>query len=227
VEPLIVTARLRNGFAASDSWSPALDAILGYWLLRERLGEAAFTAGAAYSAALGPVEGLPLERIDHGDWWWYACSSPIYTEAAQTLRYYHRRFDAQYSERHAAITRKRVEVKAGPYKASRLSEVVHTCPDVRWHVIGDAAEITRVLRRCTAIGARVGAGFGAVAEWEVSESGFTTDDMAADLARRHRPVPVEYARQNGIVGPEMIWGLRPPARLRGNQTLCVMPDAPG
>ncbi len=219
MEALVVTAKLRNGFAASDPWSPALDAILGYWMLREQLGEAAFTAGAADAANLSAVEGLPLERIEHDAWWWYACSAPIYTEAAQTLRYYHRRFDAQAAERHAAITRKRVEVKAGPYKASRLNQVVHTCGGVQWHVVGDASEIRRLLRRCSAIGAKVGAGFGAVAEWTVEEGG----DLHTALY--HRPLPERYADLKGIDGPRMIWGLRPPARLRDNQTLCVMPDA--
>jgi len=219
MEPLLVTARLRNGFAASDPWSPALDAILAYWALRERMGEAEFTASAADAATLRPVEGLPLERVEHGGLWWYCCSSPIYTDAAQTLRYYHRRFDATLAERHAEITRKRVEIKAGPYKASRLSQVVHVCGAVQWHVIGDAPEILRLLRRCSAIGAKINAGFGAVAEWRVDPGG------DALLARYHRPLPEGYAMEHGVEGPTMPWAIRPPARLRSNQTLCVMPDA--
>ena len=221
MEPLIVTARLRNGFAASDPWSPSLDAILGYWLLRESMGEAAFIASAVDAAAQQAVVGLPLERIEYGEWWWYACSSPIYAEAAQTQRYYHRRFDALHAERHAVITRKRVETKAGPYKSVRLSEIIHTCPAVVWHVVGDGAEIQRLLHRCSAIGAKIAAGFGAVAQWTVEQDG----DVS--LANHYRPLAVDYATAHSVEGMEMWWGLRPPGRLSSNQTICVMPNAAG
>lgn len=217
METLIVTARLRNGFAASDPWSPSIDGILAYWMLREQLGEAAFTAGAADPGSLHPVEGLPLERIEHQGLWWYACSSPIYDEVAQSLRYYHRRFDARAAERYADVGR-RVDVKSGPYKSSRLSQVVHTCAAVQWHVMGDADRIRHLLRRCAAIGAKINTGFGAVAEWTVSPGG------EAEIARRRRPLPADYASQHGIEGPVMRWAIRPPSRLRGNQTECVMPD---
>lgn len=215
--PLIITARLRNGFAASDPWSPALDGILGYWMMRERLGEAQFTADAAGQASLQTVTDLPLARIEHDGLWWWACSSPIYAEAAQALRYYHRRFDAQAAERHAQL-RGRVQTKAGPYKAARLSQIVHVCPAVTWHAVGDADEVRRLLSRCSAIGAKIGAGFGAVAEWTVDAGG---DGV---LAMRHRPVPADYAEAHTIDGQRMWWGLRPPVRLAENQALCVMPE---
>lgn len=213
---LLITARLRNGFAASDPWSPSLDAILAYWFVRERDGEAACTAAAADTASLHAVEGLPLERITHGDWWWYACSSPIIDEQAQIQRFYHRRFDAVAAERYAKV-RGRVQTQAGPYKAARLSQVVHVCPEVRWHAIGDAVEVERLLRRCSAIGAKIGSGFGAVAEWRVESGG------DPELARHGRPVVAEYASAHNLGGPRMWWGLRPPARLVSNQALCVMP----
>lgn len=43
------------------------------------------------------------------------------------------------------------------------------------------------------------------------------------LARYHRPLPEPFATAHNIDGPRLHWGFRPPARIRVNQTLCVLP----
>lgn len=215
--PLRVTAHLANGFASNDPWSPGLDAILAYWAMRERLGEEDFAAGSIDSGAMQPVEGLPLAVEKHGDWWWYQCSAPIYETAAEFSRYFHRRFDSQMAERYLQPKKGRVDTKCGPFKAYRLSARVTVCDRVEWHCIGDAAEIGRLLRRCSAIGYKTGAGHGRVLRWEVGPGG------EADLARFHRPLPVDFAQAHGIEGPQLQWSIRPPGRITINQALCVMP----
>lgn len=218
MEALIVTAHMSSGFAAGDPWSPALDAILAYWLMRERLGEEEFALQSSQRDLMGPVEGLPLGVEHHGEHWWYQCSSPIYEAKAVVRRHYHRRFDAHAAEQYLVPQKGRIQTQAGPYKSSRLSAQVYVTPAVVWHAIGDAAEVQRLLNRCSAIGAHIARGYGRVKRWTVEPGG---DER---LARFHRPLPIEFADAHGIAGQQMLFGIRPPARLPINHALCIMPQ---
>lgn len=222
MESLKITAQLYSGFASSDEWSPALDGILAYRHMQEVLGSEEFGLAASDPQRLAPVEGLPLEVVVWREWWWYSCSLPIYSQAAEVTRHLHRRFDAQHAERHVDLGGKsgRVMVAAGPYKNRRLGIRHHVTDRVEWYAVGDRAEIERLLRGCGHIGMKYAAGFGRVRSWHVEPIG----DDPEDRAYRHRPLPVEYADEIEVVGPKMIWGLRPPVRLAENQTLCVMPS---
>lgn len=217
--PLVVTARLVNGVAASDPWTPTIDGILAYWAMLERLGPESFALGQALSD-LPPVDGLPLEIIHHGAPWWYACSLPLYREVAQAVRPYSRRFDRQMAEKHLLYGKSgRVETKAGPYKEARLSVLQRITPSISWHVIGEGEEIRRLLRRCHWIGKYRSSGFGEVSAWFVETGG------DPEIARHHRPLPVEYATLVGIDGITMPAGYRPPIHSPRNQTMCVLPMA--
>lgn len=215
--PLIVTARTPAGFAASDDWSPTLDGILAYWTMRERLGEERFALDASEQAALAPVEGLPLAVERWGDLWWYACSAPSCEPLARHRKFYHRRFDDAAADGRLDPAVRKVNDAAGPYKAARLHETIRVAPSLSWHVVGDAAEIRRLLSRCTHIGRGTSRGQGLVAEWIVAEGG---DEQ---VARLRRPLPAGYAREHGIDGPTMPWAIRPPAKALGNIVECVMP----
>lgn len=217
MEPLVVRAVTPDGFAASDPWSPALDAILAHQVVYGRLGGERFALASAHTAEMAPVEGLPLEVERDGAWWWYQASSPIYEARAVERPHYHRRFDADLAARFGPSALGRVPTSAGPYKSSRLTVLERKCPSVTWHTIGDEREIRRLLARVTAVGAKVGSGYGRVARWTVETGG------DPDLARFHRPLPVEFAARVGRGGDCMDWGIRPPGRLPANQTLCVMP----
>lgn len=217
-EPVIVTAHLANGFAHNDPWSPSIDGVLGYWALREKLGDEQFACQQIDSSAMRPVEGLPLGVERHGDWWWYQASAPIYQGRTEFLRYFHRRFDMQHAERYMKPKKGRVDIKCGPFKVYRLSAKITVCDRVEWHCIGDLGEIERLLRRCSAIGYKIGAGNGWVLHWEVRAGG------DPNLARYFRPLPVEFADLHGIGGIRLEWGIRPPVRIRENQTLCIMPN---
>lgn len=217
--PLIIRAHLVNGFVSSDPWSPTIDGILAWSLMRQRMGEG-FMLACWDDSAMRPIEGLPLGVERHGDLWWYQASAPIYDAVGEHQFYWHRRFDAQLAERYV-IPRKtgRVETKAGPYKAFRLSALVHLCRAVEWHVIGDPDAIRSLLRPVTHIGARASMGCGRVRSWEVDYDG--GDEHRA---RFYRPLPVDFASAHGVEGPQIYWGIRPPARLRENCMVCVMPE---
>jgi hypothetical protein len=216
--PIAITAHLYNGFVSADHWSPSIDGILGYWHMRARLGADEFNLTQGHSYQMTPVDGLPLLVVRSDELWWYACSSPLYGIAANVRKHIHRRFDQQAAERYLPDVRK-VQTKAGAYKNARISLMHRITARVTWHVIGDRPEIDRLLSHCTAIGAKLGAGFGRVARWELTEGD-------PEIARHHRPLPIAYAEAHAITGPVMHWGIRPPARIPQNCTDCVMPAAP-
>lgn len=217
--PLLVTARLRQGFVASDPWSPALDGILAAWALRDLLGEEEWALGMSGGRELLSPE-LPLERASDGEHWWWVCSAPIVADPILFDAWTHRRFDAGEAAGRVDPKVRSVLVKGGPYKIYRNRETVTLPRDgcVRWHCIGDAANIERLLRRCTAIGRGRTHGRGEVLTWTVKMAG--ADER---LAREWRPLPVDWALARGLTGPVLRWGIRPPGRLPEHQTPCVMP----
>lgn len=214
MDALRIVAHLRNGYAAEDPWSPAIDGILAYWMLREQIGD---EMDLTPRDQMRPVEGLPLSTSAAGDLWWYDCSSPIVDEATRHVGHFHRRFDATLAECHMQPQKARVNVKAGPMKQSRISLQRIVCAKVTWFAVGDRDEVERLLRRCTHIGRRRAAGMGRVLSWDV------TADGDPDAARLHRPLPASVCddEQRAV----MEWGIRPPAFLRENLTLCRMPPA--
>ncbi|WP_132545437.1 hypothetical protein [Rhodovulum euryhalinum] len=207
----MITAHLKNGFISRNPWAPAIDGIVGAVIQRERLGDKEFCSPAP--SDLKPVEGLPFERIEHEGLWWYAASSPIIVGAVgKERRYFHRRFD-DHRERHLEHDKK-VETTKGPYKAYRLYDVRVICRAIRWHAIGDRAEIDRCVSKISQVGGKRGSGFGEVLRWEI------TDDGDPRIARGHRPLPATLMERKGAV--VMPYGLVPPARV--HQVECVMPE---
>lgn len=218
MKPLIVTARLAQGLVAADRWSPTLDGILAWAHMRRILPPEEFVGGAALEHGTA-VEGLPLERCEHEGEWWYAASSPETQTAARQRRYYHRRFDEQHA---LTYTRSQAKVltSAGPFKGMRHNEILTITPAIRWRAIGDQDAVRDLLTEVLQVGRGVGRGYGRVTEWNVAEG--SEDDSRR--ARTERPLPVAFAQANGIDGPCLTWGVRPPPWLPGNSTLCVMPS---
>lgn len=212
MKPLKVRAVLRNGYAAKDPWSPAIDGIIAAQIMRRELGDD-YASSAAQPSALRHVEGLPLEVISWGDLWWYAASSPIIVGfAGREKRAFHRRFDDQH-ERHLVEGAKKIMTAAGPYRNTRLFDVRVICRALEWHVVGRPDEVYDLVRGVDQIGGRRSVGFGEVVEWQVC-------DGDPRIARGHRPLPVGLQEiQGGMVMP---WGIVPPVRLRPVE--CVMPD---
>lgn len=221
MQPLLVTAHLRHGYLENDPWSPSLDGILAYWLLREQLPEEAFVEGAAgygplIEADLSAV--LAREEDGEGHWWW-CCSSPRHVgPVVRGFIWFHRRFDAGEAVDRVDPAVRRVETKGGAYKNYRQRRTFVTTLALQWHAIGNPDQIRRLLRRCTHVGHMAGAGFGEVVRWEVTGEG-----ADARLARLHRPVPAAYAVAHGVDGMVLDWGIRPPGRRPEHRALCVMP----
>ncbi|KWT70746.1 hypothetical protein APY04_0807 [Hyphomicrobium sulfonivorans] len=221
MEPLIIRAELRHGYVSSDPWSPSIDGILAYVVMRERLGEEAFVTTAPKTSDLRPVEGLPLEEIRDGDVWWYACSSPAAVgKAAVRQVFFHRRFDDQ-AERFLPEKTGRVLTAAGPYKSSRLADMHTVCRALEWRAVGDRQDVERLLRSVTSVGGARGRGYGSVVAWDVQVGG----DDDARQARLCRPLPAGYAAKMGVDGDVMPWHVVPPARAPGARMECVMPNA--
>lgn len=218
MEPLLVTARLAQGYSAADPWSPSLDGILTYWRLRELMGEEELALGMSGQRDLRVIDDLPLGREQWGEYWWWQVSSPIPFggDGGTFERYYHRRFDDAQAYRWAPPDTRRVETAAGPFKAYRHRRQVRVCEAVSWHCIGDGDEILRLLRRCDYIGHGIGRGWGEVLGWEIGPGD-------ADIARFRRPVPYGFAVDHGLRGAPLEWGLVPPGRDPRHRTLCVMP----
>jgi CRISPR type IV-associated protein Csf3 len=220
MKPLRVLCHLCNGFVRRDPWSPAIDGVLAAALMRERLGDDEYAISAAQPSKLMQVEDLPLAKERFGDHWWYCASIPAVVGAAgKERKNFHRRFD-DHRERWLEDGAKKVLTSAGPYKSARLWDTRVICRGVEWHVVGDAAEVERLLRRITQLGGRRGVGYGAIAGWEVTPDG--ADEQAARL---RRPLPVAYAEANGVTGPVVPYGLTPPSWCAAWKTDCVMPTA--
>jgi CRISPR type IV-associated protein Csf3 len=218
LEPLIVTAHTPAGYTRSDPWSPSLDGILAYWALRERVGDEEFALGSTGQIPVVDID-LPLGREEWNGLWWWQCSSPVEGPLSQVFaRHIHRRFDDQ-NERYLDERVKTVVTKGGPYKVARLRREVRLVPWVRWHVVGNAAEIQRLLRRCTTIGRGSARGSGEVAMWEIHEG----DEETYFRARFRRPLPVGFAEEQGVTGLVSRYGIRPPARAPERQMECVLP----
>jgi len=217
VSPLKITAHLYNGFVSRFPWSPSIDGILAWVERRAALGEEAFTAQQQDMSAQTPNENLPLEKIHDGELWWYACSNPIYETPFVSQRFVHKRFNMPEAEVFTDIGK--IETTKGPMKNYRILYEMRVTDHIDWHVMGDADAIRDLLRSVSAIGGKLGAGYGRVKSWTV------TDDGDEHLALFHRPLPVDYARRVGASGPVMRWGIRPPARIPANQAECVMPCA--
>lgn len=222
--PFSVTAHLPAGYSASDPWSPSLEGLLAYWMLREQLGEEAFALGSIGvdpMRVIGPDD-LPLAVDRHEEAWWWVASSPIVASVARFPRWFHRRFDLAEAATYTAEAARTVNVKGGQFKNYRIRREVVLTPTLTWHAMGDPDEVRRLLRRCTHIGYGGAKGYGEVARWEVA-----ADGADESLARTYRPLPAEAATLRGIGGIPMRWGIRPPGRLPEHQILCMMPEPRG
>lgn len=219
MQSLKVTAHLMTGFATKFDWSPSIDGILAWVVQRERLGVEEFTATHHRPDLQASVKGLPLGVEREGDDWWYQCSMPIYQSHAVMTHNLHKRFNSAEAEMRMGSKQTKIQTTKGPYKNARYQLRQHVTNKVRWHVVGDKAEIERLLSHITHIGAKVGVGYGRVRRWEVAIGG------DKQTARLHRPLPKAFADTNGVSGMLLEWGHRPPIRVTDNQRLCVIPYA--
>ena len=218
MEDLQITAKI-NSFITSDPWSPSIDSIIAYWHLFEKMGAEEFHLSASTQTGLKLIDDLPLDKFEwKNDIWWWKCSSPVYDIRHMSLKYIHRRFDQHDAESYMKPKKGNISTTAGPYKNFRGGFNQIVADHISWFAIGDKDEITRLLNRCTNIGAKSAAGFGQVKEWVVTEN-----PESAELCMK-RPVPLEFADQNNIAYSSVLeWAFRPPFRMPANKIICAMP----
>jgi len=214
-----LTAHLSNGFVSSDPWSPSIDNILSYWHMFKKLSPEQFAVSCNDVDQLNTVNDLPISHENFGEDWWYQCSSPIVEDkVAEWITHFNRRFDIQHAEENLwqKNNNKILRLQTGNLKNKRTRLVKNLCKSICWHVVGDPEQIMFLLSDCTHIGAQTSRGFGEVMKWSFS-------DGDENLARFHRPLPIQFANKNGICGAEIEWGYRPASRKKENQALCILP----
>ncbi|WP_198033116.1 hypothetical protein [Methylosinus sp. PW1] len=213
MKPTLIRAVLVNGYITSNPWTPTIDGIVAYASQLRKHGDEFYVHR---DSEMVPVDDLPIEKIEFGGRWWYSCSTPYPVDSVgRQKRNYHRRFDDRY-EGYLVSGVGKVLTKAGPYKAARLADTRTICRAVEWHVVGDREALRDLLGDIDQIGAARAVGFGSVVEWQL-------EDGDAEIARRRRPLPLEYAESIGIAGRRMSWGIVPPTRLPESICECVMP----
>jgi CRISPR type IV-associated protein Csf3 len=219
--PMRVTAHLVNGYVAADDWTPALDGILAWAMLRRDCPEV-LDVGVIDGPPIEPE--LPVKRLGMGDDWYYACSSPVPALDHKHVIHYHKRFDDQYAEHLDAGKRRKVNASSGRYKSYRLMGILRVTPSVSWYLIGDPAGVRELLDLVQAIGEKRAHGYGVVQRWDVDAApplGMRNLWWAAACKCRPLPVVSQDDAHGGLL--VMTWGIRPPAWWVGNQRLCQMP----
>lgn len=219
MECFILTAELQNGFASAFEWAPSIDGIIAYQFMIERLGPDEFSNTQSVADDQKPIEGLPIEVERHGECWWYKCSAPIFDGCHTHRTRLYRRFNAIEAEKFLEKKKSKVETTKGPYKNTMFNVCNRITHEISWHILGDKQECLRLAENITHIGAKRKSGFGAIIRWSAKDGG------CESTARFKRPLPVDFAKENGIKGLEISWAIRPPAQHPGNVMHCIIPGA--
>lgn len=213
-EPLRITATPQCGII-SDAYLP-LDAVLYYQVMRERLGEQTVTIpGQSYG---GPVDhALPLKQLNsHTRQWFYAASFAQWPEhATEGTDYWNKRMDLSLIDLVDWRGRKpRLEVSAGRYKAYHMPVYYRHALSVTWYVVGDKAELERLLRFVTHLGKKGTQGWGSILRWAVESVPYDWS-VRSTTGKLMRAVP----------DPESptVYGLRPSYWLPKHQFPCQLP----
>ena len=204
MRPLIVRAHMAGAFVSASPWSPMLDGVLAYEVLRREMGDE-FYAQNPQRDGIREAE-LPLARDTDGADWWWACSVPEYVDVQEHVRWSHGRFDDQH-ERYIDLGRRtKVETAGGRYKDMRLPLITHLATCITWNVRGCETCIRELLRDVTHLGQKRAAGHGLVREWSI--------EAAAEDLSWHRWVPAPQGRLQGIRPPYWHHELKRPCVLR-------------
>lgn len=213
-EPLKITVYPQCGII-SDRYLP-IDAIFYYQVMRERLGEQTVTLpGQSYG---GPVDHvLPLQKVNsHTRQWFYAASFAQWPDhATEGTDYWNKRMDMSLIDLVDWQGRKpRADISTGRYKSYHMPVFYRSALSVSWYVVGDRAEIARVLRFVTHVGKKVSQGWGAIRRWTVDP--FPHDwSVWSSTGKLMRAIPEAESPTT--------YGLRPSYWLPKHQFRCRMP----
>ena len=158
-----------------------------------------------------------LWQDDRGYPLWAATDLQPVGDKAVGREYWHKRYPADkapFGKKQTANT------TAGRWREYRVPVETVACERFEAACIGNREEVQRLLDHIGHIGKKTGAGYGKVAKWTVEP---LHDEQPEMLVALNRPLPLEYARKNCIVGVRGRRGWTPPYWFAPNWTECVRP----
>jgi CRISPR type IV-associated protein Csf3 len=214
MQPLKVTAYLQTGQVVSTDGYLPLDSILAAAWMQKNRPDLFYNDGMKAKEILIPE--LPFQKENINSQWFWACSFAQYEKQAETVAYWHKRFDAILAEKHVDFGKKRgaVNVKSAKYKNYRMPMVNIITEKIEWYCVGDLEQVKELVNMITAIGKKRSQGYGLVDEWTV-ESWPEDWSIYGPKGKFMRAIP----DSNG----SMIWGVRPPYWYHDNQVMCQVP----
>ena len=162
-EPLHISCLATNAIA-TDGALP-LDGVLAHLWMREHYPDILYQDSvAAKSEFIEPD--LPLQRVDLGHGWFYACSFVATEWRKESTRFWHKRVDSLALTRY--VGRGKINISQGRHRPYRMPLFV-LLPGARlhWYLIGDKRWIAARLPLVTMLGKKRTAGHGAVCDWKI------------------------------------------------------------
>jgi len=182
--PLRITATLGTPIVG-DPCLP-LDGILLSASMAAKYGE----WGVSLPGELPPVDYdvVPIQRIEHGDDWFFACSFAAWDTHIEGTDHWNKRLDTQYAELIAGGHK--VNEGSGKYKAYHSRIFYRHAHRITWELIGDPDAILRLLP--LRIGKKTAMGWGKINRWSIDPiEAFT---LITDEGVPTRAVPESYMR---------------------------------
>jgi len=218
-KPLQITAFLACGIAVYEDWSPQLEGLLIYQILKKKnlvTPNPSFKEARKNMETISPE--IPLEQWEGI----YKCSAPVYRYKCEETTKFRKRWEpdgrVNWGKRKAKF-----DTSQGAEKSYDLPLFVRLTPRIDWFAMGDCSEIERLLSGVTGIGKKRSHGYGQVIRWEVKE--IKDDWSLVRDGQLMKPIPTELFPQLGLpLSHDFLqWGYKPPVWLPENKTLCVMP----
>lgn len=213
--PLTITAFMGSSPMLKEP--PRIDAVL-YFATGRRLGFASPDRIVPQSEV--DATPLPLARVETASGWWYAASQATPWGTEEPV-YTHKRAPLQQAV--MWTTQKSINVAAGPDKSLRKRSYCRPeMMDIRWHCVGDKAEICALLAIVPGIGAQTTHGYGWVRDWRVEDGGPPLEAYRSSVDLRHIPVAEigRFPTDGAFTVRQM--PLRPPYWSRDGLVSCVV-----
>jgi hypothetical protein len=187
MKPLQITARLSNGFAVSDNFSPAIEGLIEY-KLREKLG--LLHPNPIKLSDIVPIE-LPLQKHFDG---YYHASSPHYIYNCESQVNFRKRWDQQDKHLNWGKKKAKFDSAAGQFKSYDLPIFLRNTNQIDWFVVGKQTDIADLLTSVTHIGKKRSQGYGLILGWTVQEIAHDWSIYGAK-GQLTRPIPCLEKKQ--------------------------------
>lgn len=218
-ENLKITAHLMTP-VVSDVFLP-IDAVLYYQVHREALGAQDIAVPGHMAISDGSHRVLPLKKVNtfkrhDSRLWFYAASFAVWpAHTREGTDHWNKRVDVSLIDLVDWQGRTpRIDVASGRYKSYHMPIFYRTALSIDWYVVGDQAEIERLLSTATSLGKKGAQGWGCVRAWDV-QPWHSDWSLYNDAGRLMRAIPDQQS--------STVYGIRPSYWNPKNQTLCKLP----